>query len=147
MKLRRSIKPISGPSDMTPLINVVLLLLVFFLLSSSFVIQPGIKVNPPTATIDSGIRDTRYVVTVTAQDPPLLFFNNQIISVEGLEAELKQLAARQPNAKVVLRADQGVPYGTIMDIKSRMLSAGVEVFEATQPAAPNTVAPSPAPTP
>jgi biopolymer transport protein ExbD len=133
MKLRRSIKPINGPFDLTPLINVVLLLLVFFLLSSSFFIQPGIKVNLPTAAIDSGIRDTRYVVTVTAQDPPLIFFNNQIINLEGLESELKQLATKQPNATVVLRADQRVPYGAIMDIKSRMLDAKVSVFEATVP--------------
>ncbi|MDR1145623.1 MAG: biopolymer transporter ExbD [Verrucomicrobiales bacterium] len=134
MKLRRNIKPISGPFDLTPLLNVVLLLLVFFLLGSTFVIQPGIKVNPPTALTGSGLNGIRYVINVTAQEPPLIFFNNQIIGLAELQAELRQLAARQPGVMVALRADQRVPYGMIMDIMSRALDAGVQVLNATQPA-------------
>ncbi|MDR0532458.1 MAG: biopolymer transporter ExbD [Verrucomicrobiales bacterium] len=136
MKLRRSIKPISGPFDMTPLINVVLLLLVFFLLSSTFVIQPGIKVNPPAAMTLSGLRDSRYVINVTAQDPPLIFFNNQITNMDNLEQELKQIAQKQPGVNVVLRADQNVSHGVVTDILNRAFAAGVNVLIATQPAVP-----------
>ncbi|MDR1191160.1 MAG: biopolymer transporter ExbD [Verrucomicrobiales bacterium] len=136
MRLRRSIKPLGGALDLTPLVNVVLLLLVFFLLGSTFVIQPGIRVNPPVAFTSSGMRDIRYVINVTAQNPPLIFFNNQLVTLEDLQAELKQLAARQPNTVVALRADQQVPYGAVVDIMTRAINAGVHILNATQPPAP-----------
>ena len=132
MKLRRSIKPISG-LDATPLVNVVLLLLVFFLLGSTFVIQPGIKVNPPTAMLKSGVSNVQYVINITSQTPPQIFFNNQIVSLEQLEAELKQLAEKQPAAYVVVRADTQVPYGTVTEVMNRVYAAGINnVLSATQ---------------
>jgi biopolymer transport protein ExbD len=73
VKLRRTIRPLPRVIDMTALIDVVLLLLIFFMLSSSFVLQPGIEVNPPRG-FHSGVRDSRHIVTVLAQEPsPDLF--------------------------------------------------------------------------
>jgi biopolymer transport protein ExbD len=132
MKLRRSIKPLGSPFDLTPLVNVVLLLLVFFLLGSTFVIQPGIKVNPPAGLFKGGLSDVRYVINITAQDPPLVFFNNQLVSAEQLGAELQQLAAKQPKATVVVRADGGVPHGMVTQVMNQAFAARLEVLNATQ---------------
>ena len=132
MNLRRSIKPLGGPFDATALVNVVLLLLVFFLLSSTFVIQPGIKVSPPVGISGGGVRDSRYIINVTAQNPPLIFFNNQLIAMDKLEAELKEIAAKQPNASVVLRADENVSHGVVTEIMNHAFKAGVQPLIATQ---------------
>jgi biopolymer transport protein ExbD len=84
----------------------------------------------------SGLRDSRYVINVTAQDPPLIFFNNQITNMDNLEQELKQIAQKQPGVNVVLRADQNVSHGVVTDILNRAFAAGVNVLIATQPAVP-----------
>jgi biopolymer transport protein ExbD len=132
MKLRRSIKPIGVP-DLTPLVNVVLLLLVFFLISSTFVIQPGIKVNPPAGVLKSGVSNVRYIINITAQEPPMIFFNNQRVSMEQLEAELRQIAGHQSGLYVVVRADERVPYGTVTEVINRVYAAGINnVLSATQ---------------
>lgn len=118
---------------MTSLIDVVLLLLIFFLLSSSFVLQPGIKVNPPRGLSQSGVRDSQFIVNVTAQDPPLVFINDQLTSLERLGVEFRRVARTKPDASIILRADRSVPHGLVTEIMGLALEAGVGVVIATKP--------------
>lgn len=133
MKLRRHIKPLSGPIDVTSLIDVVLLLIIFFMLSSSFVLQPGIKVNPPKGLGSTGVSDSRYIVNITAQEPPLMFLNDQVTTLEGLSRDLKAIAKNESEVTVILRADQEVSHGFVTEVMNLALQAGVSVLIATQP--------------
>ena len=63
--LTRRIQPLHGLLDLAPVVSVVLLLLCFFLLSSSFVLQPGIKVDPPRSVVGVGTPASRLIVAVT----------------------------------------------------------------------------------
>lgn len=119
---------------MTALIDVVLLLLIFFILSSSFVLQPGIKVTPPRGISKSGVSNARFIINVTAQTPPMIFLNDQIIPIDRLDAEFRRMARANVDASVILRADGSVPHGLVTDIMSRALEAGVNVVIATKPA-------------
>ena len=134
MKIRRNIRPLGAGMDMTPLIDVVLTLIIFFILSSTFVLQPGIQVNPPRGPLHGGVRHVRYIINVTSQNPPVIFLNDQILPLEKLEIELKDIAKRQTDATVVLRADRNVPHGFVTDILTHALAAGVRVVIATRPA-------------
>ena len=133
MKLRRNIRPLGTAFDLTPLINVVLILIVFFLLSSTFVLQPGIKVNLPRGPSHGGVRDVRFIINVTAQNPPVVFLNDQVVPMEKLESELRSIAKRRADATVVLRADRNVPHGVVTEILSHALASGVGVLIATLP--------------
>lgn len=133
MKVRRTVHALHGPLDMTSLIDVVLLLLIFFILSSSFVLQPGIKVNPPRGISKSGVSNTRFILNVTAQNPPLIFLNDQVITLDRLDGEFRRMARASSNASVVLRADSAVSHGLVTEIMGRALEAGVAVIIATKP--------------
>src|ERR1700679_554719 len=94
--LTRRLQPLRGLVDLAPVLNVVLLLLCFFLLSSSFVLQPGIKVDPPRSMFAHGTPASRLIVAVTLAPQqydekgaplprqPVLYFNNQIVTLAGL---------------------------------------------------------------
>jgi biopolymer transport protein ExbD len=138
VKVRRSVHLLRGPLDMTALIDVVLLLLIFFILSSSFVLQPGIKVNPPRGISQSGISSTRSILSITAQNPPMLFLNDQVIALDRLEGEFRRMARANSNASIVVRADAEVPHGLVTEVMGRALEAGVAVVIATKPAAAST---------
>jgi biopolymer transport protein ExbD len=141
--LNRRIQPLRGLVDLAPVVNVVLLLLCFFLLSSSFVLQPGIKVDPPRSAIATGTPASRLIVAVTLtpqqydangaplKREPILYFNDQIVTLDGLRSALDQLPASRITPSLVVKADKDVPVdliASIIDVASRF-----PVVIATQP--------------
>src|SRR5271165_7110656 len=101
--LTRRLQPLRGTIDLAPIVTVVLLLLCFFLLSSSFVLQPGIKVEPPRSAFSVGTPASRLIVAVTLppqqwdadgkpiKREPILYFNDQIVTLDGLRTDLEKL--------------------------------------------------------
>jgi len=133
MKLRRNVHLLRGPIDLAPLIDVVLLLLIFFILSSSFVLQPGVKITTPSTMDGSrGVTNVRHILAITAADPPLIFFNDQISSRDKLSEQFQEIAAQGGVSSLVIKADRQVPYGTVVDIMNQALAAGLSVVVATQ---------------
>ncbi|MFH1067700.1 MAG: biopolymer transporter ExbD [bacterium] len=132
MKLRRTVDVVKGPPDLAPLVGVVLLLFLFFLLTSSFVFQPGIKVELPHGVGAGGV-SARYIVSISSQDPPLIFFNDQRVSMEDLGEKLKQISSKEADASLILKADHRVPHGVVVQAMNQALEAGLSIVIATQP--------------
>jgi biopolymer transport protein ExbD len=140
VKLRRTIRPVGGPIEMTALIDVVLLLIIFFMLSSTFVLQPGVKVTPPRTGVAGGITNSRYVINVVNNNPPMIFFNDQITDLKNLAAQLAAISNERGERTVVLRADKDVSHGTVSEILGLAIRARVSVLLAS-----DTPPPRPAP--
>jgi biopolymer transport protein ExbD len=145
--LTRRLQPLRGLLDLAPVVNVVLLLLCFFLLSSSFVLQPGIKVDPPRSVIGVGTPSSRLIVAVTLapqqydangaplKREPILYFNDQIVSLDGLRNALNHLPAERITPSLVIKADKDAPLDlitSIIDVAHRF-----PVVIATQPVTAN----------
>lgn len=111
-RLTRRTEVVKGQLDIAPLIDVVFLLLIFFMLTSNFVIQPGIKVSLPRAITSEVMSGENFVVTVTGQD--LLFLNDKPITINELVAELKEAASE--NKSLLLKADTGSSLGRVVEI-------------------------------
>ena len=148
--LTRRVQPLHGLIDLAPVVSVVLLLLCFFLLSSSFVLQPGIKVEPPRSQFSVSTPSSRLIVAVTLapqqydadgkalKRDSVLYFNDQIVTLDGLRAALDQLPPSRITPSLVVKADKDVPLdliSSIIDVAHRF-----PVVIATQPA---TGTPSP----
>ena len=143
--LTRRLQPLRGLIDLAPVVNVVLLLLCFFLLSSSFVLQPGIKVDPPRSAFGLGTPASRLIVAVTlapqqydASGTPLkrdvvLYFNDQIVTLDGLRAALDQLPASRISPSLVLKADKDAPLALVTSIMDVAFAHRLSVEIATQP--------------
>ena len=141
--LTRRLQPLRGMIDLAPVVNVVLLLLCFFLLSSSFVLQPGIKVDPPRSAIGVGTPASRLIVAVTLapqryddkgapeKREPVLYFNDQIMTLEGFRTALDQLPISRVTPSLVVKADKDVPLDLIVRVVD--VSHRFPVVIATQP--------------
>lgn len=134
MRFRVQVEPARGRIDPAPMVDVVFLLLIFFVLSSSFVLQPAIKVNLPASPVKTTGTFRGHVVTVTREN--LLFFNDQRITMEGLQKALR--AAGGPRiSELIIKADKQVPHGTVVQIMSLAVEAGIPVVNiATRPEMP-----------
>lgn len=88
------------------LTDIVLLLLIFFLLSSTFIIQPGIKVKLPVSDIAESTNEKSITITLTKKG--LIYLNNNQVSITDLPARWNQLMAINPEQAIIIRADKGV---------------------------------------
>src|SRR3989338_8339859 len=72
--------------DIAPLIDIVFLLLIFFMLTSSFLFQPGIKINLPKAVTSEVLHEQNVVVTVTSEN--LIYLDNKPVTAAQLNKKL-----------------------------------------------------------
>lgn len=120
-RLKRRTEIRKGQLDIAPLIDVVFLLLIFFMLTSNFVLQPGIRVRLPKAVTSEIIDSGNLVVSVTAQD--LTYINYKPIQTAALEDLLTDAA--RAGSSVMIKADVGSSVGKIVEIWDLCRRAGI----------------------
>ncbi|MCK4946751.1 MAG: biopolymer transporter ExbD [Candidatus Aureabacteria bacterium] len=132
MKFRKKTSLEKGKLDITPLIDVIFLLLLFFMLSSSFILQPGIKVNLPESKVSEAQSEDNIIVTITSERKILL--NDENITEEALGIKLRPIAKRTPDKIVIIKADDRVNHGLVVKVMGEIKSAGINRLAiATKP--------------
>ena len=123
-RLKRRTGLTKGSLDATmkvPLIDVMFNLLIFFMLTSNFVVQSGIRVHLPNAISSEVVRSENLVVTLTGQD--LIFLNDQPITINVLTEKIREAAAE--NKTLMLKADTSASLGRVVEIWDLCRQLGV----------------------
>lgn len=107
--------------DIAPLIDMVFQLLIFFMLTSSFVVQPGIKVNLPKAITSEIIQSDNIELIVSGEN--VLYLNGRVITVQELKMLLEQAAKRKQ--AILIKADRGASLGRVVEIWDMCRDLGV----------------------
>jgi biopolymer transport protein TolR len=117
--------------NVVPLVDVVLVLLIIFMLTAP-IIQSGIEINVPKTRTVKELSQERLVIQINREQR--LFFGSTPVNINELEAKLKEKFKDPTQAKIYLRADEEVPFGTIAKVMDRARTAGVENINiVTQP--------------
>ena len=126
-RYRRSV----GPIDVVALLNVILLLGMMLFASERFVLQPGVRVRLPEARFQDGMVPGARVLTISQAG--MFFYNDERMTPDGLE---RALARSQGPASLLIEADEGTSYGTLIQVYEMALKAGIrDVVLATRPPA------------
>ena len=129
MRLRSKRAGIRSNVDMTPMIDIVFQLILFFLVSTTFAILPGIKLKLPSSRTSEG---TSYQgITITADADGLLFFNEKEVAIDELGHELVMYDTgdvKKDQFPVSLEADSEVTNGTIVKIFDVIRESGYAVI-------------------
>ena len=127
--LRRSPSHSLVEPDLTPLIDVVFLQLIFFMLTSAFVFQPGIRIQlPKTVTSDVVHRET---LQITVAQGDRLYFGEKIMTLQELRSKLAGLS--KTGEPILLRADRKASMGRVMEVWDTCRSQGIaQVHIATE---------------
>ncbi|MBT3355324.1 MAG: biopolymer transporter ExbD [Candidatus Scalindua sp.] len=118
-RIKRYIKPVI---NIASLVDVLFLLLIFFMVTSAFVEQPNIKLELPATRHSEVSRVERTVLTLSRDGQ--LFLKEKPVDKQNLEKELRRLMLDTGDEVLVLKADKMVPYGDVVDIMDYAKGAG-----------------------
>ena len=114
--------------DIAPLIDIVFLLLIFFMLTANFIMQPGIKINLPEAEIFKPQEDDK--ITVFIFSDSRIFLNGQEVDADELRNIIELELMDTSKKTVVLRADELINLGfavKVMDIVKQSGAKGIVI--------------------
>lgn len=117
--------------NITSLIDVLFLLLIFFMISSTFVEQPGMKLELPESKSSTAEKITELVLEINSDQSMIL--NQEAVALENLELKFKELLPSLDEKSLVLKADKNVPHGTVVKVMDLAKLSGLEkLIIATQ---------------
>jgi biopolymer transport protein ExbD len=120
-KRHRHLEKERAQFDIAPLIDCVFLLLIFFLLTSSYVIQPGIKVNLPKAVTSEAVHQKSLVITITAEN--VIYLNDRAITAKELASRLR-IAAKE-DKPLLITADRRALLGKVIEVWDMCREEGI----------------------
>lgn len=125
MKFQMSNKPLNV-FNFSSLTDIVLLLLIFFLLTSQFVIQTGVKVQLPGSRYNEQSTPSRLIVTLTGEDR--VFLGQDETTIQELPAKLSQGLERAPEKNLIIRADKAVNIDMVVQVIDAAKGIGIDKF-------------------
>ncbi len=110
--------------NIAPLVDCVFLLLIFFLLTSSFIEEAGIKIDLPESARAAAIEERGIIISLS--EGGSLLVNGQPTTIEELRAAVTAAAARTGKDRAVLRADREVRLGLLTKVMDAVKAAGIK---------------------
>ena len=133
MKLTRTKDYHFGWLGVITMIDVVFLLIFFLLLSTNFILQPGIAVSLPLSRFTLGQQVNPQIISITGGAVPAVYFRDQKVALDQLGPLLE--TARHDGRPLIIKADRLAPYELVVAVTNAALEHGItSVSLATAPA-------------
>ncbi|MDY0001130.1 MAG: biopolymer transporter ExbD [Polyangia bacterium] len=118
---------IAATLDITPLVDVIFQLLIFFFYTANFIQNPNIPVNLPEAAAQETATDRKDRI-VTIQKDGKVLFDGQVLDIKDLKVRLSRLAATEPDIKLLIRSDSASQVGTLVAVMEAARESGLRRF-------------------
>ena len=110
--------------DLTPMLDVVFIMLIFFIVTTSFVKESGIDVNRPSAATTQ--KKERASILVAIAENGEIWIQKRRVDVRSVRANIEKLHAESPEGSVVIQADKASKTGLLVQVMDQIRLAGVE---------------------
>ncbi len=124
MRRKYTVENEDSSIDMTPMLDIVFIMLIFFLVTSSFVKESGISVNPPGA--ETASTQERGNLLVAIDEGGAIWIDKRQIDLGAVRANIERLRAEYPEGMVVIQADENSSTGMFVKVMDQIRLAGVE---------------------
>lgn len=114
--------------NMTPMLDVVFILLIFFIVTSVFIKEPGVDTIRPDAMTEDDLNPSM-LIAVTADNE--IWVNRRVYEMSELRGVIEQLLQENPKGRAVIQGDEGAHIGTILDVQELLMELDVEVHIST----------------
>jgi biopolymer transport protein ExbD len=110
--------------DMTPMLDIVFIMLIFFIVTTSFVKEAGIDVNKPDASQATKKPSANIFIAIRANGE--VWMDKRMVDVERVGANIERLLAEQPTDMVVIQADKDARHGVVVQVMDQIKEAGID---------------------
>jgi biopolymer transport protein ExbD len=117
--------------DMTPMLDVVFIMLIFFIVSTSFVREAGIEVNRPSANSSDSQSKTAVMVALSATEE--IWLDRKLIDIRMVRPAIERLKIEQSEISVVVLADEKSSTGQLVKLLDQLRLANVQYIVSTRP--------------
>lgn len=123
MRKRRSRAEEDTSIDMTPMLDIVFIMLIFFIVTATFVKESGIDVTRPDA--ETSVKQSRVGILIAINDNNEVWINRRQVDLAAVRANVERLHAENPQGGAVIQADKRAETGILVDIMDQVRLAGV----------------------
>jgi biopolymer transport protein ExbD len=117
--------------NMTPLLDIVFIMLIFFIVTSTFVKEPGIDVNRPEATMAKDRKLASIIVAISEDDE--IWINKKLVELDEVRGVVQQMRAENPKGTAVVQADAKSKTRLLVEVVTQIRATGItDVAVSTQ---------------
>ena len=110
--------------DLTPMMDIVFIMLIFFIVTTSFVKETGVDINRPNA--ETAQRDEKGNILVALTDNNEIWIDKRMIDIRAVRANVERLKAENPEGSVIIQADENSKTGLLVETMDQVRLAGVQ---------------------
>ena len=110
--------------DLTPMLDVVFIMLIFFIVVASFIKEAGVEVNRPDDNQPDDPEDSTSILVEVASDNQI-WMENRRVDIRAVRANIQRLLAEDPEAPVTIKVEKGAEAGVVVDVADAARESGV----------------------
>jgi biopolymer transport protein ExbD len=117
--------------NMTPMLDIVFIMLIFFIVSTSFVRESGIEIERPIA--ESSATQTKTAVLIALSDREEIWLDKKVVDLRMVRPALERMKIEQSELNVIVQADESSSTGSLVNLVDQIRLAGIPFTVATRP--------------
>jgi biopolymer transport protein ExbD len=110
--------------DLTPMLDVVFIMLIFFIVTTSFVKEAGIDVNKPKAA--QAQKKPTATIFIAIRPNGEIHMDKRVVDIERVSATIEKLLAESPTDTVIIQADKEAKHGVVVKVMDQIKAAGID---------------------
>ncbi|MBA2662958.1 MAG: biopolymer transporter ExbD [Bradymonadaceae bacterium] len=112
--------------NITPFVDIILVVLIIFMVTTSYIVHAQIEVNLPKAA--SGQAEVKSTLTFQVTKEGTYAMDGEIVTLEQIARDVRKLREQDPDVRAVIAADKEVEYGKVVDLLDTIKINGIEKF-------------------
>ena len=110
--------------DMTPMLDIVFIMLIFFIVTTVFVKEAGVDVNKPNGELAVRPKNANIFIAITEDGK--VWMDKRMIDTDSVRANLERLMAEQPSDVIIIQADKEAEHGLVVEVMDQIKMAGID---------------------
>ena len=110
--------------DMTPMLDIVFIMLIFFIVTTVFVKEAGIEVNKPNGSLAVMPKNANIFIAITEDGK--VWIDKRPVETELVRSNLERLMAEQPSDVIIIQADKEAEHGLVIEVMDQIKAAGID---------------------